>query len=219
MLMPAAAVILVGCIGLFNVIERVHDKGPVMTRPAQEPVDGAGGFSLVLHDRYLLLIAGLVLVGEMVKTTGEFVLSSAAIEHANAIASDEAGQREAIKAFYSNFFFSVNLLSFVVQAFAVSRVIDKLGVRRALFVMPLIVLGGYGAIALIGGVALVRAVKIAENGVEYSLQNNLRQALFLPTSRSVKYKAKAAIDTFVVRGGDTLSALVVWAGDPSRRVF
>jgi AAA family ATP:ADP antiporter len=40
----------------------------------------------------------------------------------------------------------------------------------------------------------------------------VRQALFLPTSRAAKYKAKAAIDTFFVRAGDTLSAVLVGVG-------
>ena len=40
----------------------------------------------------------------------------------------------------------------------------------------------------------------------------MRQALFLPTSREAKYKAKAAIDTFFMRSGDVLSAGVVKLG-------
>ena len=36
--------------------------------------------------------------------------------------------------------------------------------------------------------------------------------LWLPTSREEKYKAKQAIDTFFVRGGDLLSAGVVFLG-------
>jgi AAA family ATP:ADP antiporter len=63
-----------------------------------------------------------------------------------------------------------------------------------------------------GGLALVRAAKIAENATDYSLQNTARQALFLPTERAVKYKAKVAIDTFFVRFGDTLSAIFVGVG-------
>jgi AAA family ATP:ADP antiporter len=35
----------------------------------------------------------------------------------------------------------------------------------------------------------------------------LRQALFLPTSRESKYKAKAAIDTFFFRMGDVIAGL------------
>src|SRR6185436_6336328 len=39
-----------------------------------------------------------------------------------------------------------------------------------------------------------------------------RQLLWLPTSREEKYKAKQAIDTFFTRGGDVLSAAVVYFG-------
>src|SRR5262245_10543265 len=42
--------------------------------------------------------------------------------------------------------------------------------------------------------------------------NTARQMLWLPTTREEKYKAKQAIDTFFVRGGDLLSAGVVYAG-------
>jgi len=227
MLLPFAAVLLVGCLALFNLVEKVHAREPSQALVAREPIDGAGGFSLVLRDRYLLLIAALVLVGELVKTTGEFVLSSAATHHAAIVVpaaahaelagiarklAIDADRREVIKAFYGSFFFWVNVAGFAIQAFAVSRVLHKFGVRAALFVMPFVVLGAYTAIALIGGVALIRAAKVAENATEYSMQNTVRQTLFLPTARAVKYKAKAAIDTFVVRAGDTLSALIVWGG-------
>ena len=42
--------------------------------------------------------------------------------------------------------------------------------------------------------------------------NTTRHALFLILSREEKYKAKAAIDTFFHRGGDVLSAVVVFLG-------
>jgi AAA family ATP:ADP antiporter len=227
-LLPFAAVLLVGCLGLFNLIEVIHGRrAPANDVIARQPIEGGGGFSLVLRTRYLLLIAALVLVAELVKTNGEFVLSSVATEHAAdlipATAHPELGgaahlaaitadRREVIKVFYGDFYFWVNLVSLLLQAFAVSRLIEKLGVRRALLVMPLIALGAYTLIGAIGGLALVRAAKVTENGVEYSVQNTVRQTLFLPTARAMKYKAKAAIDTFVVRAGDTLSALLVWFG-------
>jgi AAA family ATP:ADP antiporter len=82
----------------------------------------------------------------------------------------------------------------------------------ALLVLPLIALGGYGTLALAPLLPLIFAAKVAENSVDYSLQNTTRQALFLPTSREAKYKAKAVIDTFLVRAGDVLSAGLVWVG-------
>lgn len=225
--MLIAAGILVGCVALFNLIERVQRRHAADEHVAEAPLSGAGGFALVLRDRYLLLIGAMLLVLNLVNTTGEYVLSNAVREHAHAVvpatahadlvgaardAALEADRREVIKAFYADFFSWVNLIAFLVQAFLVSRVIGKLGVRGALFVLPLIAFGAYGMIGLVGGIALIRVAKIAENGTDYSLQNTVRQALFLPTSRAVKYKAKAAIDTFFVRAGDTLSAVLVGFG-------
>jgi AAA family ATP:ADP antiporter len=222
-LLLVSAVLLVPCIAMFHVIERRHAP----SEPPRAAMRGPGGFSLVWSDRYLLLIAGLVFVGELVKTIGEYVLSDAAAQRAMLLVPAGAhaelvgrarelaithDREELIKSFYSSFFFWVNAISFTIQAFVVSRAIDKLGVRRALFVMPVIALGVYGAIAAIGGFALVRAAKVAENSTDYSLENTVHQTLFLATDRAAKYKAKAAIDTFAVRAGDTFSALVIWIG-------
>jgi len=55
-------------------------------------------------------------------------------------------------------------------------------------------------------------VKVAENATDYSLQNTVRNVLFLPLSRDKKYKAKQVIDSFFVRSGDVLSALLVYVG-------
>lgn len=211
-LLPIAAGILILCVVILNVVEHLHRRAPAARTHADEPVSGAGGFSLVLHDGYLLLMATMLLVLNLINTTGEYILSNAVRESALAATSDPAAQRELIKAFYADFFSWVNLISFLLQAFLVSRIIEKLGVRRALFVMPILVFGAYGAIGLFGGLALIRAAKLIDNSLDYSLQNTIRQSLFLPTTRAVKFKAKAAIDTFFMRAGDLLSALLVGFG-------
>lgn len=217
-LLLVAAALLLASIAVFNSIEHINRRRGDDHR-VTDPTSGAGGFTLVLRDRYLLLIALLLLVANLVNTTGEYVLSNAAREHAMQLVPDggdaarvAAERREIIKAFYSDFFSWVNVVSFLVQAFLVSRLIELGGVRRALFALPIVALGAYAMIGLVGGLALVRFAKIAENGTDYSVQNTVRQALFLPTDRAVKYKAKAAIDTFFVRAGDTLSAVLVGLG-------
>lgn len=226
-LMLIAGGLLAACLLLFNAIEHLEGRQLSGDDIASAPITGGGGFSLVLRDRYLLFIAAMLLVANLVNTTGEYILSNAAANHAADVipatahaelvgaARDHAitaDRRELIKAFYGDFFFWVNLVGFLIQGFLVSRVIEKLGVRRALFALPVIAFGAYAAIGAVGGLALIRAAKIAENGTDYSMQNTVRQTLFLPTARAVKYKAKAAIDTFFVRIGDTLSAVLVGIG-------
>ncbi|MBA3539705.1 MAG: MFS transporter, partial [Deltaproteobacteria bacterium] len=222
-----AAVILVACVALFNAIERIHQRDDEANDYAVAPIAGEGGFALVLRDRYLLLIAAMLFGASLVNTTGEYILSNAVSEHAAAVIpatahaelsgmaridAITADRRELIKGVYGDFFFWVNLVGFVLQAFVVSRLLQRLGVRRTLFVLPVIAFCAYGLIGGLGGLAVVRFAKIAENATEYSVQNTVRQTLFLPTSRVVKYKAKAAIDTFFVRSGDMLSAIVVGVG-------
>src|SRR5204863_2191242 len=110
------------------------------------------------------------------------------------------------------FFSWVNLAGMLLQLFVVSRLFKLFGVRGALFVLPSIALGAYGLVAIAPVLSLVRVAKIFENGTDYSIQNTARQAVFLPTSREAKYKAKAAIDSFFWRAGDVLAATLVFIG-------
>jgi AAA family ATP:ADP antiporter len=178
--------------------------------------DPHNGFTLLLADRYLLLIACAVLLVNVVNTTGDYMLAelvSRAADAASAGAADAvAARRTWIGAFYGNFQTAISALTALAQMLLVARLFQRAGLERALFVLPAIVLFGYGTVALLPLLGLLAAVKVLENSTEYSLQNTLQQALFLPTSRDAKYKAKAAIDTFVVRAGDVGSAALVWLG-------
>jgi AAA family ATP:ADP antiporter len=106
----------------------------------------------------------------------------------------------------------VNIAGLLLQLFVVSRVLKYFGVGVAILILPLIALGGYLIAAFYPVLTMVRWAKTAENATDYSVQNTVRQVLFLPTTREQKYKAKQAIDTFFVRAGDVLSAVVVFAG-------
>jgi AAA family ATP:ADP antiporter len=183
---------------------------------AEEPLPKGGAFELVRNNRYLLLIALLMLVLNWVNTTGEYVLgkvvATTAAERVAAGTSGGLNEGEWIGKFYADFFTGVNILGLALQLFVVSRVLKYLGVRVALMALPVIALGGYAMLAFIPVLSAVRWAKTAENAMDYSLQNTVRNVLFLPTTREQKYKAKQAIDTFFVRVGDGLSAALVFVG-------
>jgi AAA family ATP:ADP antiporter len=92
----------------------------------------------------------------------------------------------------------------------VSRIFKYLGIGGALFVLPAIAMGGYGLFAVAPVLAIIRLTKIGENATDYSLQNTVRRALFLPTSRDAKYKALQAVETFFWRAGDMLSGVTTF---------
>jgi ATP:ADP antiporter, AAA family len=181
-----------------------------------EPLGPEGGFELVWKDRYLFWIAALIVLLNVVNTTGNYILNKFVVEAADGLfGTDPAAIVEKSRfmtAFFGSMSATVNLLSFVLQLFVTSRVIRFMGVRGALFILPVLALINYSIIAVAPILAVVRIGKILENSTDYSIQNTLRQALFLPTSREAKYKAKAAIDTFFTRAGDVISAGCVGLG-------
>ena len=241
-LMLLSAVLLMASLGLTLFVaaqrtrrNRGQDRAaaPAPQDDAAEPgrLSGRSGFALVLRNRYLLLIGAMLVLANLVNTTGEYVLGARVaadreaaiapvvrttdmddVAFAVAMAEREEAVGRAIGGFYAGFFSIVNLIGLLTQLFLVSRLVGWLGVSRALLVLPLIALGGYLLMAAVPLLAVARWAKTAENATDYSLQNTVRNMLFLPTTRDEKYQAKQALDTFFVRLGDVLAALVVLGG-------
>jgi AAA family ATP:ADP antiporter len=210
-LMLVAAALLVLCLllthaGHLAAIERKYGAAG----PPVEPRDPRGGFTLVLADRYLLLIGLSVIILNLITATGDFVLAQMVSARAHALPVAQRGHF--VGAFYGDLQTWVTVLTTVVQIFVVARVFKVVGIGGALFFMPLMVIVGYAGFALAPLLAAATAVKVGESTTDYSLQNTIEHGLFLPTSRDAKYKAKSAIDTVSKRLGDLGSTALVFLG-------
>lgn len=202
-------------------VSRREDR-PVVNKPQQtqvpRPEDPAeaqdGPFAMVFKHRYLLLIALFTTVFTLVNTNGEYVKDVLIPELARTMGAeqglDAAGIADLRSALFGQFYNYVNIAAVVLQSFVVSRVVKVLGLRRAFFILPAVALMDAMVMALIPVWSVMRVAKVAENAVDYSLNNTLRNMLWLPTTRRMKYIGKQAIDTFFVRAGDVTSALMVF---------
>ena len=215
-LMLIAAGVLVVCMLLTHHAHGLGLRREGVALPAAPasapPRDQRGGFTLVLRDPYLLLIAASVVLLNVINTTGDFILAQLVNTRAHAISATGPGRQHFIAEFYGDFQTYVGVVTALMQLLLVGRLFRTVGVARCLFLLPLFAVAGYSATAILPGLALVAVVKVIENSTDYSLQNTIQQALFLRTSRDAKYKAKAAIDTFLVRFGDLLSTGLVALG-------
>ena len=173
-----------------------------------------GGFSLIARDRYLLLVAALVVLLNCVNTMGEYLLANLVVAQADLrIASDPSLDKgQLIGEFYASFYLAINVLTVVMQVFLVGRLFRWIGVNGALLVLPVVALVGYGLIVFVPLFALLRAVKVCECAGSYSILNTARQALFLPLSTAGKYEGKIAAETFFWRFGDLIPAVIVFVG-------
>ena len=211
-LLQLAVVCLATSMALYWLVEL--REGHHRKSPAARLDHGRNGFALLLGNKYLGMICLLFLLLNLVNTTGEYILSSYVVDQADQLAASQQGfDKEAyIGAFYGNYFFWVNILAIVLQTLVASRLVKYFGLGGVLFALPFVALGSYGTLAAGAGLSIARIAKTAENATDYSIMNVARQMLWLPTSREEKYKAKQAADTFVVRIGDVLSAVLVWVG-------
>ena len=175
------------------------------------------GFAMIFSDRYLMLIAILTVLLNIVNTSGEYLFGRYVVETANARFGSGpehmAARAQFIGSTYSSLFSSVNLIGFLLQALVVSRVFKFLGVGKSLYIHPLIALVGYLTMLKAPSLEAMRVLKIADNSTDYSLGNTTKQALWLPTSREAKYKAKQAVDSFFMRAGDVVQAFIVYGGE------
>ncbi|MBE0657580.1 MAG: translocase [Bryobacteraceae bacterium] len=217
-LMAVAGAMLILSLVIVWVVNRREKRSgsPEAAMLAEKKLNTEGGFQLIMRDRYLMLIAAMIVLLNFVNTSGEYILGKLIVTESFARfgegAASEAARGQFIGGTWADFFMWVNLLGLVLQAGFVSRLIRHIGVRGSLFVMPCISLASYAMVFGAPMLAIVKLGKTLENSTDYSLQNTLKQALWLPTSREAKYKAKAAVDTFFMRAGDFASGGAVAVG-------
>jgi AAA family ATP:ADP antiporter len=106
----------------------------------------------------------------------------------------------------------VNVVGLLLQLFVVSRIVKHFGVAWAVMVLPALSFGAYNILVFMPTLRAVLTAKVVENSTDYSLNNTVRNMLFLPCTYEQKFSAKQAIDSFFVRMGDVLSAALVFAG-------
>jgi AAA family ATP:ADP antiporter len=203
---------------LTNHIDRVERgrRPPAARVKTEKDAPAVNPFAMVFGTRYLLLMALMILIINWINATGEYILGSIVKEYASAVvaAHTAPGLSEAqiIGDFYAKYFSLANALGLVLQLFVVSRVIKHRGVAVAVMILPALSFGVYNILIFVPLLNAALAAKVIENSTDYSLNNTVRNMLFLPCTYEQKFSAKQAIDSFFVRMGDVLSAALVFIG-------
>jgi AAA family ATP:ADP antiporter len=221
MLLVSAA-LLVGSVALTQVAHahelerRSTPPPPIATaqRLSAAPAGRSGAFRMVLNDGYLRAIAIFSVLFTFVNSNGEYMLgrmvseaAKAAVAHGTLTAAEVTRN---ISDTYSQFYLFTNVATVALQAFFVSRFVRRFGIRFAFMALPIVPLIDAIGVAAVPLLTVLFSGKVLENALDYSLNNTLRNMLWLPTTREMKYKAKQAVDTFFVRMGDVTSAIAVY---------
>ncbi len=148
------------------------------------------GARLALKSPYLLSIVAIVGLYEMVSTIMDFQFSSS-VEHFVSGAN--------IGAHFSKVFSITNISAMVVQLFLTSFIMTRFGVGIALLILPVAAMIGSAGFLILPSLLTGSSLNTADNAFSYSINQSAKEALYVPTTKDEKYKAKAFIDMFVQR--------------------
>lgn len=109
---------------------------------------------------------------------------------------------EQATAYYANIDLAVNALTLLVQVLVTRALLSRFGIAPALLIPGVAIIIGYAALAASPLPMLVAVVQVVTRASEFSLAKPARETIYTRVGREWRYKAGAAIDTVVYRGGD-----------------
>ncbi|HJL41749.1 MAG TPA: Npt1/Npt2 family nucleotide transporter [Myxococcales bacterium LLY-WYZ-16_1] len=174
-------------------------QGAELSPPERGDHPAIAGAKLVFSSKYLLSIVGIVALYEISSTILDFQFTAAVETHLD---GDAVGMQ--IKTTYA----ITTILSLVVQLLFTSFVMTRFRLTVALLITPVAFITGSSIFLVLPLAWPGSFLSIADNGLNYSINQSAREALYTPTSREEKYKAKAFIDMFVQRAAKALAVVV-----------
>jgi len=148
------------------------------------------GAKLVFTSKYLLAIAVIIGVYEIVSTIMDFQWTQSVV---NFVLMEDIG------AYFGSVYFVTNSVAVFVQLFLTSLVMRRFGVGTALLFLPVAALSSSVGFLIFPILMIGNALSVSDNGLNYSINQSAKESLYVPTTPEIKYRAKAFIDMFVQR--------------------
>ena len=156
------------------------------------------GLKLILNSPYLLAICVFI-------TLYAVSITFVVIQQAELIEQTYSDPTQRTKLF-AQIDLGVNVLTLLIQIFVTSKLLEWLGFRTTLLIIPLGITIGFGLIAIMPMLPILIAVEVFRRAGDYAIMKPARELLFSVVSREEKYKSKNFIDTAILRTGDTISS-------------
>ena len=216
-LMLVSAGFLLLCVGCLLRLRRyaVQREAARQLASGEVPMGGTvlAGLRLVAREPLLRWMAVLTVFGVGV---GTLLYNEQA-----AIVRQFYPDPERATAFYANIDLAVNGLTLFVQLLITRALLSRFGIGPALLIPGVAIIAGYAALAASPLPLLVAVVQVVTRASEFSLAKPARETVYTRVAREWRYKAGAAIDTVIYRGGDLTFVWVhkLLSGFGSQAVF
>jgi len=207
---PAILTLALGLISLIWRKARREGRGEEVRggfgRPAQAQVGLLSGLSLLRQNRYMLYLSSMMVVAIIVSNLVDFQFK--------ALGKAFFPDKDATASFFAVFNLGLLVFSFFVSALLASRILKKFGMRVTLLIPPVFLFLGSLAVFFIPAGALliwVIAMKGTDKSLTHSLNQSVREILYIPLPQEIKYRAKVVVDMLLNKFADGVTGLVLIA--------
>lgn len=168
------------------------------------------GLSLILSYRYTIFLLGVSCLYEVVVTVLDYefkLMGADSISSTPSITGFEEDS-DRFANLLGHFGQFTNLLSFIVSFFGFSFLVHRLGVQHTLIVFPFVLFFAVVISNLIPNLWVLFTVVSVLKALIFSLNEPVKELLYIPTSDAIKFKAKAWIDVFGARLAKGIGSLI-----------
>jgi AAA family ATP:ADP antiporter len=152
------------------------------------------GLKLIAREPLLRWLAVMVVMGVGVGTL--------LYNEQNAIARTMFTSAEARASYFATLDLAVNSLTLVVQLLVTRALLSRYGIAPALLIPGCAIILGFSILSASPLPLMVAIVQVVTRASEFSLAKPARETIYTRVGREWRYKAGAAIDTVIYRGGD-----------------
>lgn len=152
------------------------------------------GLKLIVREPLLRWLAVMVVMGVGVGTL--------LYNEQNAIARTMFASAEARADYFATLDLAVNSLTLVVQLLLTRTLLSRFGIAPALLIPGAAIILGFSILSASPLPMMVAIVQVVTRASEFSLAKPARETIYTRVGREWRYKAGAAIDTVIYRGGD-----------------
>ena len=160
--------------------------------------------SLVRRNRFLLLITIAIFLSTITSTLVKFEFKAIAQLHFE-------GDRDALTSFSGFFYGWVSVFSFLFHTIFSARLLRWFGLGWCLFLLPLSLAGGLGALLASSSIVAAVAARGADQGFRHSIDRASIELLYVPVPADLRARVKSFLDMVVGRAADGLASLLLLA--------
>ncbi|MGD8540233.1 MAG: hypothetical protein PVI66_16090 [Candidatus Aminicenantes bacterium] len=202
-------ILLLPCIPIVFLLSRrsleaIGDKTLGTASKEESQTGYVESFNIIRKSRYLLILSAIMTLAIIITTMVDFQFNS--VVERTIVGQDER------TAFLGTFFTGLLVFSYLVHVFLTNRILKNFGMRLALSIAPLFLCAASVALFFLPSAFLLywgAVIKGGDKSLAHSLNQSVRELLYIPIAPAIKYKAKVFIDMFVNKFAKGIAATLL----------